>query len=118
MAKEFVLSAVREMKDMLTGGVKNARKSMIEINNSASATASGLRGVEKSGVSAMSSLGKSADAAGAKVKGVVRGMLNVPKNTSIGISVKDNATPKLEGLRSKLRGISGKSYDVLVNVKT
>lgn len=118
MAKEFVLSAVLEMKDMLTGGVKNARKSMNELNNSASATASGLRGVEKSGVSAMSSLGKSADAAGAKVKGVVRGMLNVPKNTSIGISVKDNATPKLEGLRSKLRGISGKSYDVLVNVKT
>lgn len=118
MAKEFVLSAVLEMKDMLTGGVKNARKSMNELNNSASATASGLRGVEKSGVSAMSSLGKSADTAGAKVKGVVRGMLNVPKNTSIGISVKDNATPKLEGLRSKLRGISGKSYDVLVNVKT
>lgn len=118
MAKEFVLSAVLEMKDMLTGGVKNARKSMNELNNSASATASGLRGVEKSGVSAMSSLGKSADAAGAKVKGLVRGMLNVPKNTSIGISVKDNATPKLEGLRSKLRGISGKSYDVLVNVKT
>lgn len=118
MAKEFVLSAVLEMKDMLTGGVKNARKSMSELNNSASATASGLRGVEKSGVSAMSSLGKSADAAGAKVKGVVRGMLNVPKNTSIGISMKDNVTPKLEGLRSKLMGISGKSYDVLVNVKT
>lgn len=118
MAKEFVLSAVLEMKDMLTGGVKNARKSMNELNNSASATASGLRGVEKSGVSAMSSLGKSADAAGAKVKGVVRGMLNVPKNTSIGISMKDNVTPKLEGLRSKLMGISGKSYDVLVNVKT
>ena len=118
MAKEFVLSAVLEMKDMLTGGVKNARKSMNELNNSASATASGLRGVEKSGVSAMSSLGKSADAAGAKVKGVVRGMLNVPKNTSIGISMKDNVTPKLEGLRSKLMGISGKSYDALVNVKT
>ena len=66
----------------------------------------------------MSSLGKSADAAGAKVKGVVRGMLNVPKNTSIGISMKDNVTPKLEGLRSKLMGISGKSYDALVNVKT
>ncbi|MBQ5651492.1 MAG: hypothetical protein IIV09_07900, partial [Selenomonadaceae bacterium] len=111
MAKEFVLSAVLEMKDMLTGGVKNARKSMNELNNSASATASGLRGVEKSGVSAMSSLGKSADAAGAKVKGVVRGMLNVPKNTSIGISMKDNVTPKLEGLRSRLMGISGKSYD-------
>ncbi len=118
MAKEFVLSAVLEMKDMLTGGVKNARRSMNELNSSASATASGLRGVEKNGVSAMSSLGKSADAAGAKVKGVVRGMLNVPKNTSIGISMKDNVTPKLEGLRSKLMGISGKSYDVLVNVKT
>lgn len=118
MAKEFVLSAVLEMKDMLTSGVKNARRSMNELNSSASATASGLRGVEKSGVSAMSSLGKSADAAGAKVKGVVRGMLNVPKNTSIGISMKDNVTPKLEGLRSKLMGISGKSYDVLVNVKT
>lgn len=118
MAKEFVLSAVLEMKDMLTGGVKNARKSMNELNSSASATASGLRGVEKSGVSAMSSLGKSADAAGAKVKGVGRELSNVPKNTSIGIGVKDNATPKLEGLRSKLRGISEKSYDVLVNVKT
>lgn len=118
MAKEFVLSAVLEMKDMLTGGVKNARKSMNEFNNSASATASGLRGVEKSGVSAMSSLGKSADAAGAKVKGVARELSNVPKNTSIGIGVKDNATPKLEGLRSKLRGISEKRYDVLVNVKT
>ncbi len=118
MAKEFVLSAVLEMKDMLTGGVKNARRSMNELNSATSATASGLRGVEKSGVSAMSSLGKSADAAGAKVKGVVRGMLNVPKNTGIGISMKDNVTPKLEGLRSKLMGISGKSYDVLVNVKT
>ncbi len=118
MAKEFVLSAVLEMKDMLTGGVKNARKSMNELNNSASATASGLRGVEKSGVSAMSSLGKSADTAGAKIKSVVKEMSAVPKNTSIGISMKDNATPKLEGLRSKLRGISGKSYDVLVNVKT
>lgn len=118
MAKEFVLSAVLEMKDMLTGGVKNARKSMNELNNSASATASGLRGVEKSGVSAMSSLGKSADTAGAKIKSVVKEMSAVPKDTSIGISVKDNATPKLEGLRSKLRGISGKSYDVLVNVKT
>lgn len=118
MAKEFVLSAVLEMKDMLTGGVKNARKSMNELNNSASATASGLRGVEKSGVSAMSSLGKSADTAGAKIKSVVKEMSAVPKDTSIGISVKDNATPKLEGLRSKLMGISGKSYDVLVNVKT
>ncbi|WP_405757623.1 phage tail tape measure protein [Anaerovibrio slackiae] len=118
MAKEFGLSAVLEMKDMLTGGVKNARRSMNELNSATSATASGLRSVEKSGVSAMSSLGKSADAAGAKVKGVVRGMLNVPKNTSIGISMKDNVTPKLEGLRSKLMGISGKSYDVLVNVKT
>lgn len=118
MAKEFVLSAVLEMKDMLTGGVKNARKSMNELNNSASATASGLRGVEKSGVSAMSSLGKSADTAGAKIKSVVKEMSAVPKDTSIGISVKDNATPKLEGLRSKLRGISSKSYDVLVNVKT
>lgn len=118
MAKEFVLSAVLEMKDMLTGGVKNARKSMNELNNSASATVSGLRGVEKSGVSAMSSLGKSADTAGAKIKSVVKEMSAVPKDTSIGISVKDNATPKLEGLRSKLRGISGKSYDVLVNVKT
>lgn len=118
MAKEFVLSAVLEMKDMLTGGVKNARKSMNELNNSASATASGLRGVEKSGVSAMSSLGKSADTAGAKIKSVVKEMSAVPKDTSIGISMKDNATPKLEGLRSKLRGISGKSYDVLVNVKS
>lgn len=118
MAKEFVLSAVLEMKDMLTGGVKNARKSMNELNSATSATASGLRGVEKSGISAMSSLGKSADTAGAKIKSVVKEMSAVPKNTSIGISMKDNATPKLEGLRSKLRGISGKSYDVLVNVKT
>lgn len=118
MAKEFVLSAVLEMKDMLTGGVKNARKSMNELNSFASATASGLRGVEKSGVSAMGKLGRSADAAGAKIKGVVREMSNVPKNTGIGISMKDSVTPKLEGLRSKLRGISGKSYDVLVNVKT
>lgn len=118
MAKEFVLSAVLEMKDMLTSGVKNARRSMNELSSAASATASGLRGVEKSGVSAMSSLGKSADTAGAKVKSAVKEMSAVPKDTGVGINVKDNATPRLEGLRSKLRGISGKSYDVLVNVKT
>lgn len=70
MAEEFVLSAVLELKDRLTGGVKNARKSMNDLNSSAVGTARSLNAAGKAGMASMAELASSADKAKGKVKAV------------------------------------------------
>lgn len=167
MATEFKLSAVLEMKDRLTGGVKNARRFMDELNTAADGTAkslqkvgdvgisalsglekaavsaasglqkagkggvsaisgmeksavaaaSGLKDIEKSGVSAMGGLSKAADTAGRKVSDIKKAVSYIPKFTGMDVVLRDRVTPKLDGLRSKLNDVSGKSYNVLVNMK-
>ncbi len=90
MAREFVLSAVIEMRDRLSAGVKRARSSMSELQGASAATADSLRRVETSGVSSM------------------RGLTNAT----------NTATGRVDRLRNRLSSLSDRAYNVTVNVKT
>lgn len=118
MAEEFVLSAVLELKDRLTGGVKNARKSMNDLNISAVGTAKSLNAAGKAGMASMAELASSADKAKGKVKVVSDALTGMAKERSIGINLRDNASGRLAGLQTRLTGLTGKAHDVLVNVRT
>lgn len=118
MAEEFVLSAVLELKDRLTGGVKNARKSMNDLNSSAVGTAKSLNAAGKAGMASMAELASSADKAKGKVKAVSDALTGMAKERSIGINLRDNASGRLAGLQTRLTGLTGKAHDVLVNVRT
>lgn len=118
MAEEFVLSAVLELKDRLTGGVKNARKSMNDLNSSAVGTAKSLNAAGKAGMASMAELASSADKAKGKVKVVSDALTGMAKERSIGINLRDNASGRLAGLQTRLTGLTGKAHDVLVNVRT
>lgn len=118
MAEEFVLSAVLELKDRLTGGVKNARKSMNDLNSSAVGTARSLNAADKAGMASMAELASSADKAKGKVKAVSDALTGMARERSIGINLRDNASGRLAGLQTRLTGLTGKAHDVLVNVRT
>lgn len=118
MAEEFVLSAVLELKDRLTGGVKNARKYMNDLNSSAVGTAKSLNAAGKAGMASMAELASSADKAKGKVKAVSDALTGMAKERSIGINLRDNASGRLAGLQTRLTGLTGKAHDVLVNVRT
>ena len=118
MAEEFVLSAVLELKDRLTGGVKNARKSMNDLNSSAVGTARSLNAAGKAGMTSMAELGRSADKTKGKVKAVNDILAGMARERSIGINLKDNASGRLTGLQTRLTGLTSKAHDVLVNVRT
>lgn len=118
MAEEFVLSAVLELKDRLTGGVKNARKSMNDLNSSAVGTARSLNAAGKAGMASMAELASSADKAKGKVKAVSDALTGMARERSIGINLRDNASGRLAGLQTRLTGLTGKAHDVLVNVRT
>lgn len=118
MAEEFVLSAVLELKDRLTGGVKNARKSMNDLNSSAVGTAKSLNAAGKAGMTSMAELASSADKAKGKVKAVSDALTGMVRERSIGINLRDNASGRLAGLQTRLTGLTGKAHDVLVNVRT
>lgn len=118
MAEEFVLSAVLELKDRLTGGVKNARKSMNDLNSSAVGTAKSLNAAGKAGMASMAELASSADKAKGKVKAVSDALTGMARERSIGINLRDNASGRLAGLQTRLTGLTGKTHDVLVNVRT
>lgn len=118
MAEEFVLSAVLELKDRLTGGVKNARKSMNDLNSSAVGAAKSLNAAGKAGMASMAELASSADKAKGKVKAVNDALTGMARERSIGINLRDNASGRLAGLQTRLTGLTGKAHDVLVNVRT
>ncbi len=90
MAKEFVLSAVIEMRDRLSAGVRRARGSMSELQGASASTADSLRRVETTGVSSM------------------RGLTNAT----------NNATGRVDRLRTRLSSLTDRAYNVTVNVKT
>lgn len=90
MAKEYVLSAVIELKDRLTAGVRRARGSMNELQGVSASTADSLKRVENTGVSSM------------------RGLTN-STNTASG---------RVDRLRTRLNSLTDRAYNVTVNVKT
>lgn len=118
MAEEFVLSAVLELKDRLTGGVKNARKSMNNLNSSAVGTAKSLNAAGKAGMTSMAELASSADKAKGKVKAVNDTLAGMARERSIGINLRENVSGRLTGLQTRLTGLTSKAHDVLVNVRT
>lgn len=118
MAEEFVLSAVLELKDRLTGGVKNARKSMNDLNSSTVGTAKSLNAAGKAGMASMAELASSADRAKGKVKAINDVLAGMARERSIGINLRDNVSGRLTGLQTRLTGLTGKAHEVLVNVRT
>ncbi len=90
MAREFVLSAVIELKDKLSAGVKRARGSIGELQGVSTSTADSLKRVEASGVSSM------------------KGLTNATST----------ATGRVDRLRTRLNSLTGRAYNVTVNVKT
>lgn len=90
MAREFVLSAVIDLKDRFSSGARRARQSMDGLRGSASGVADSLRTIETSGARSLAGMGAAADRA----------------NTRVG------------RLQSHLSSLTSRAHNVTVNVKT
>lgn len=117
---EFVLSAELSLKDNFTGKINKAKASLQGVKSVAKSTDTTLNGVEQ----AMNGVGSAADKLSSSVKTTVKQtealqkvLKEIPKNTVAKVALKDEITSKLSGVQEKLRGISGKTYTAVVNVK-
>ncbi|MBQ9364845.1 MAG: phage tail tape measure protein [Schwartzia sp.] len=110
---DYKLSAVLELKDGLSVKVKKAKKNLSEVK-SAAADASGA--IEKT-EGAFSKAGSAASEMAGKARMAKVALGGVRGTYSPIIRLKDEATSRIEGIKSKLNSIKGKTYTAMVNVK-
>lgn len=109
----YVLSATLELKDQFTAEVNKARsgfKGLTEtLKGTGSASDTAAAGLGKAGTEAVKAAGQ-ADRAKRSFQSI-RGVYEAT------IRAKDNATEKINKVKSELSGLSGKAYTVALNIK-
>ena len=109
----YVLSATLELKDQFTAQVNKARsgfKGLTEtMKNTGSASDAAAAGMGKAGTAAVKAAGQ-ADRAKRGFQGI-RGIYEAT------IRAKDDATAKIQKVKTELNGLKGKAYTVAINVK-
>lgn len=109
----YVLSATLELKDQFTAQVNKARsgfKGLTEtMKNTGSASDAAAAGMGKAGTAAVKAAGQ-ADRAKRSFQGI-RGIYEAT------IRAKDDATAKIQKVKTELNGLKGKAYTVAINVK-
>ena len=109
----YVLSATLELKDQFTAEVNKARsgfKGLTEtLKGTGAASDTAAAGLGKAGTEAVKAAGQ-ADRAKRSFQGI-RGVYEAT------IRAKDNATEKINKVKSELTGLQGKAYTVALNVK-
>lgn len=109
----YVLSATLELKDQFTAQVNKARsgfKGLTEtMKNTGSASDAAAAGMGKAGTAAVKAAGK-ADRAKRSFQGI-RGIYEAT------IRAKDDATAKIQKVKTELNGLKGKAYTIALNVK-
>lgn len=109
----YVLSATLELKDQFTAQVNKARsgfKGLTEtLKNTGSASDAAAAGMGKAGTAAVKAAGQ-ADRAKRSFQGI-RGIYEAT------IRAKDDATAKIQRVKTELNGLKGKAYTVALNVK-
>ena len=109
----YVLSATLELKDQFTAQVNKARsgfKGLTEtMKNTGSASDAAAAGMGKAGTAAVKAAGQ-AD----RAKRAFQGIRGIYEAT---IRAKDDATAKIQKVKTELNGLKGKAYTVALNVK-
>ena len=109
----YVLSATLELKDQFTAQVNKARsgfKGLTEtMKNTGSASDAAAAGMGKAGTAAVKAAGQ-AD----RAKRSFQGIRCIYEAT---IRAKDDATAKIQRVKTELNGLKGKAYTVALNVK-
>lgn len=109
----YVLSATLELKDQFTAQVNKARsgfKGLTEtLKNTGSASDAAAAGMGKAGTAAVKAAGQ-AD----RAKRAFQGIRGIYEAT---IRAKDDATAKIQKVKTELNGLKGKAYTVAINVK-
>lgn len=109
----YVLSATLELKDQFTAQVNKARsgfKGLTEtLKNTGSASDAAAAGMGKAGTAAVKAAGQ-ADRAKRSFQGI-RGIYEAT------IRAKDDATEKIQRVKTELNGLKGKAYTIALNVK-
>ncbi|WP_287046954.1 phage tail tape measure protein [Megasphaera sp.] len=109
----YVLSATLELKDQFTAQVNKARsgfKGLTEtLKSTGSASDTAAAGMGKAGTAAVKAAGQ-ADRAKRAFQGI-RGIYEATVRT------KDDATAKIQKVKTELNGLKGKAYTVAINVK-
>ena len=109
----YVLSATLELKDQFTAQVNKARsgfKGLTDtLKSTGSASDTAAAGMGKAGTAAVKAAGQ-ADRAKRAFQGI-RGVYDAT------IRAKDEATAKIQRLKTELNGLKGKTYTVALNIK-
>lgn len=109
----YVLSATLELKDQFTAQVNKARsgfKGLTEtLKNTGSASDAAAAGMGKAGTAAVKAAGQ-AD----RAKRAFQGIRGIYEAT---IRAKDDATAKIQRVKTELNGLKGKAYTIALNVK-
>lgn len=109
----YVLSATLELKDQFTAQVNKARsgfKGLTEtLKNTGNASDAAAAGMGKAGTAAVKAAGQ-AD----RAKRAFQGIRGIYEAT---IRAKDDATAKIQKVKTELNGLKGKAYTVAINVK-
>ena len=109
----YVLSATLELKDQFTAQVNKARsgfKGLAEtMKSTGSASDAAAAGMGKAGTAAVKAAGQ-AD----RAKRAFQGIRGIYEAT---IRAKDDATAKIQKVKTELNGLKGKAYTVAINVK-
>ena len=109
----YVLSATLELKDQFTAQVNKARsgfKGLTEtLKSTGSASDAAAAGMGKAGTAAVKAAGQ-AD----RAKRAFQGIRGIYEAT---IRAKDDATAKIQKVKTELNGLKGKAYTVALNVK-
>ncbi|WP_418518834.1 phage tail tape measure protein [Megasphaera sp.] len=109
----YVLSATLELKDQFTAQVNKARsgfKGLTEtMKSTGSASDTAAAGMGKAGTAAVKAAGQ-AD----RAKRAFQGIRGIYEAT---VRAKDDATAKIQKVKTELNGLKGKAYTVAINVK-
>ncbi len=109
----YVLSATLELKDQFTAQVNKARsgfKGLTEtLKSTGSASDAAAAGMGKAGTAAVKAAGQ-AD----RAKRAFQGIRGIYEAT---IRAKDDATAKIQKVKTELNGLKGKAYTIALNVK-
>lgn len=109
----YVLSATLELKDQFTAQVNKARsgfKGLTEtLKSTGSASDTAAAGMGKAGTAAVKAAGQ-AD----RAKRAFQGIRGIYEAT---VRAKDDATAKIQKVKTGLNGLKGKAYTVAINVK-
>ena len=109
----YVLSATLELKDQFTAQVNKARSGFNGLTETMKSTGSAsdaaAAGMGKAGTAAVKAAGQ-AD----RAKRAFQGIRGIYEAT---IRAKDDATAKLQRVKTELNGLKGKAYTVAINVK-